>query len=92
MERKKVSKKNHYFLKKLESMSRDNIKKLQFEKTKETLQRAYYESEFYRELFDNAKVKPEDFKKLEDIARFPFIDKQDLIKDQEENPKAIIRG
>ena len=86
MERKKVSKKNHYFLKKLESMSRDNIKKLQFEKTKETLQRAYHKSEFYRKLFDNAKVKPEDFKKLEDIARFPFIDKQDLIKDQEENP------
>lgn len=66
-------------------MSRDSIKKLQFEKTKETLQTAYYKSEFYRELFDNAKVKPEDFKKLEDIAKFPFIGKQDLIKDQEEN-------
>ncbi len=31
-------------------------------------------------------MKPEDFKKLEDIARFPFIDKKDLMKDQEANP------
>ncbi|MBA7657783.1 Phenylacetate-coenzyme A ligase [subsurface metagenome] len=64
----------------------DEVRKLQFEKTKETLGRAYHKSEFYREIFDRAKVKPEDFKKLEDIARFPFIDKQDLVRDQEENP------
>jgi phenylacetate-CoA ligase len=61
------------------------IKALQFEKTKETLERAYHKSSFYRDLFDKARVKPERFKKLEDIARFPFIDKQDLVKDQKEN-------
>ena len=86
MDRKKVSKANRYFLKKLETMPIDEVRKLQFEKTKETLGRAYSKSEFYREIFDRAKVKPEDFKKLEDIARFPFIDKQDLVRDQEENP------
>ena len=86
MDRKKVSKENHYFLKNLETMSREELKRLQFEKTKETLESAYYNSDFYRKLFDKAKVKPEAFKTLEDIARFPFIDKQDLIKDQEENP------
>jgi len=86
MDRKKVSKANRYFLKKLETMPIDEVRKLQFEKTKETLGRAYHKSEFYREIFDRAKVKPEDFKKLEDIARFPFIDKQDLVRDQEANP------
>ena len=86
MDRKKVSKANRYFLKKLETMPIDEVRKLQFEKTKETLGRAYHKSEFYREIFDRAKVKPEDFKKLEDIATFPFIDKQDLVKDQEANP------
>jgi len=86
MDRKKVSKANRYFLKKLETMPIDEVRKLQFEKTKETLGRAYHKSEFYREIFDRAKVKPEDFKKLEDIARFPFIDKHDLVKDQEANP------
>jgi len=86
MDRKRVSKANRYFIKKLETMPLGEVQKMQFEKTKETLERAYYTSEFYRELFDKAKVKPEDFKKLEDIARFPFIDKQDLVKDQEANP------
>lgn len=83
MDRRKASKANHYFVKKLETMSIDEVKKLQFQKTRETLERAYYRSGFYRELFDGAKVRPEDFKKLEDIATFPFIDKQDLVKDQE---------
>jgi phenylacetate-CoA ligase len=86
MERKKVKKDNHYFLESMETMSIDDLKNLQYKKTKETLERAYHNSQFYRNLFDKAKVKPEDFKKLEDIARFPFIEKQDLIRNQEENP------
>jgi phenylacetate-CoA ligase len=86
MDKKEVPKENRFFSKKLETMSLEDIKKLQFEKTKETLERAYYKSVFYKNLFDKAKTKPEDFKQLEDIARFPFIEKHDLIKDQEENP------
>jgi phenylacetate-CoA ligase len=86
MDKKKVIKYNHYFLKEMETLSIDELKNLQFKKTKQTLERAYNKSDFYRPRFDEAGVKPEDFKTLEDIARFPFIDKQDLIKDQEENP------
>ena len=65
MDRNRIAKENQYFLKDLETMNREELRKLQFEKTKETLERAYNKSEFYRELFDKAKVKPEDFKKLE---------------------------
>jgi phenylacetate-CoA ligase len=86
MDKKAVTKDNHYFLKELETLSRDALKNLQFEKTKQTLERAYHKSDFYRQRFDEAGVNPDDFKALEDIARFPFIDKQDLIKDQEANP------
>jgi phenylacetate-CoA ligase len=85
MERRQVAKKNSYFLKKMETLPVEAIKALQFEKTKDTLERAYHKSRFYRDLFDKARVKPERFRKLEDIARFPFIDKQDLVKDQKEN-------
>jgi hypothetical protein len=73
MERKKVTKENSYFLKELETLPIDALKNLQFENTKETLKRAYYKSDFYRRRFDKAGVKPEDFKTLEDIARFPFM-------------------
>jgi phenylacetate-CoA ligase len=86
MDRKNITKDNRYFLKELETLSVDALKSLQFEKTKQTLKRTYHSSDFYRQRFDEAKVKPEDFKHLEDIARFPFIDKQDLIQDQEKNP------
>ena len=86
MERKKIRKENQYFLKELETMPFDDLGKFQFEKTKETLERAYHNSAFYRELFDKSGVKPEDFRGLDDIRRFPFIDKKDLVTDQEENP------
>jgi phenylacetate-CoA ligase len=86
MERKRISKRNRYFRKKLETLPREELEALQFEKTRATLESAYHRSAFYRELFDRAKVKPERFKRLADIARFPFIDKQDLIRDQNEHP------
>lgn len=86
MDIKRVSKTNRYFLRRLETLSLADLKSLQFEKTGHTLERAYHQSPFYRELFDRARVRPEHFRNLEDIARFPFIDKQDLVKDQETNP------
>ncbi|MBU2497267.1 MAG: hypothetical protein KKE57_00030 [Proteobacteria bacterium] len=86
MDRRAVPKENHYFKKDLETMSLEDLQALQFKKTREILERAYHKSLFYRECFDKAGVRPEDFKKLEDIRRFPFIDKQDLVKDQEAHP------
>ncbi|MCP4294393.1 MAG: phenylacetate--CoA ligase family protein, partial [Proteobacteria bacterium] len=86
MERKKVAKENHYFSEKTETMSREEMKQLQFGKTRDILSRAYSESDFYRNHFDKANVKPEHFKTLEDIARFPFIEKQDVVQDQVEHP------
>ena len=86
MERKKVNTENRYFSKELETMSSDALEKYQFEKTKETLERAYSQSVFYKGLFNQSKVKPDDFKSLDDIRRFPLIDKKELVKDQEENP------
>ena len=86
MDRKQIPKQNRYFSKDLETLSGEDLINLQFEKTRKILERVYAKSAFYRQRFDKARVKPDDFKTLEDIARFPFIEKQDLIKDQEENP------
>ena len=86
MEKKEIPVENRFFSKKLETMSLDELKQLQFEKTKDTLEMAYHQSDFYKHLFDESNVRPEDFKQLEDIARFPYIDKHDLIQDQERHP------
>ena len=56
MDRKEISKKNAYFSKKLETMSREDLRKLQVEKTKETLERAYHHSGFYRHLDEKISV------------------------------------
>jgi phenylacetate-CoA ligase len=50
------------------------------------LERAYHKSAFYKERFAKAKITPDDFVRLEDIARFPFIDKTALMEDQRAHP------
>jgi phenylacetate-coenzyme A ligase PaaK-like adenylate-forming protein len=67
MERNKVAKENQYFSEDMETMSIADIEKLQIEKTRETLERAYHKSDFYRQRFDRAKVKPQVTMKFEAV-------------------------
>ncbi len=62
----------------IETASRDEIANLQLTRMKQTLQRAYDHSPFYRKQFDQHGVHPDDLVGLEDLARFPFTVKQDL--------------
>ena len=39
---------------------------------------AYRHSEFYRRLYDQAGVKPDDIKSVDDVTKLPFVKKQDL--------------
>jgi phenylacetate-CoA ligase len=62
----------------IETASRDEIEGLQTERLKWTLRHAYKNVPHYRRKFDKAGVHPRDFKRLEDIAKFPFTTKEDL--------------
>ena len=62
----------------IETASRDEIAALQTERLKWSLQHAYDNVAAYRKKFDEAGVKPGDFRRLEDLAKFPFTTKQDL--------------
>ena len=62
----------------IESASRDEITALQIERMRWTLAHAYGNVPHYKHKFDAAGVHPDDFKELEDIAKFPFTTKQDL--------------
>ena len=86
MKRSAVSKENRYFLEGLETLAGDELRRLQFEKTKVTLGRAYHASGFYKDLFEKAKVTPDDYRAHEDIVRFPTIDKLTLMEDQRSAP------
>ncbi len=67
-----------YGLEPIETASRDEIAALQTKRLAWSLKHAYDNVEAYRKKFDAAGVNPADFKRLEDLAKFPFTTKADL--------------
>lgn len=61
-----------------ETMSRAEIEAIQLERLQETVKRVYENVEPYRRKMEEAKVKPEDIKTLQDLRKLPFITKQDM--------------
>jgi phenylacetate-CoA ligase len=62
----------------IETASRDEIAALQRERLAWSLRHAYANVPHYRAAFDAAGVHPDDFRHLDDLARFPFTTKHDL--------------
>ncbi|KAI5912033.1 phenylacetate--CoA ligase [Azoarcus sp. PA01] len=62
----------------IETASRDELRALQLERLKKTVQHAYDNVPHYRRSFEAAGVHPSDLKTLEDLSRFPFTVKQDF--------------
>ncbi|EPY01262.1 phenylacetate--CoA ligase family protein [Magnetospirillum fulvum] len=67
-----------YFAPEIERLDRSSLRRLQLDRLKETLARAYACVPHHRQAFDRAGVRPEDLTRLEDISRFPFTVKTDL--------------
>lgn len=65
-----------YWNEEIETLSRPELEKLQLERLKEMVRFSYENAPYYKRSFDAAGVKPEDIKSLDDIAKFPFINKQ----------------
>ena len=62
----------------IETASRDELQALQLARLKWTLRHAYDKVSHYRASFDDAGVRPDDLRTLDDLARFPFTIKTDL--------------
>ncbi len=62
----------------VETLGRNNLADLQFDRLKATLGRAYERVPHFTQAFDAAGVKPAHLESLADIARFPFTVKTDL--------------
>lgn len=63
---------------KMECADRDTMRSVQLEKLKKTVKHAYDNVSHYRNKMDEAGVKPEDIKSLDDITKLPFITKEDI--------------
>ena len=62
----------------MECADRKTMRALQLEKLKKTVKHEYENVAPYRKKMDEAGVKPDDIKTLDDIRRLPFTQKEDL--------------
>lgn len=67
-----------YWNPRVEEMSLEEIRKLQFKLLKTQVYRLYSLSEFYHKRMKEANVHPDDINSLEDIRKLPFMYKKDL--------------
>jgi phenylacetate-CoA ligase len=63
---------------KTESMQSSKLKELQLTRLKDLVHRVYSKNKYYKKKFDEANLKPDGIKTLQDIEKIPFLTKQDL--------------
>ncbi|RLE09423.1 phenylacetate--CoA ligase [Candidatus Aerophobetes bacterium] len=63
---------------KIEYIAREELESLQFRRLKDTLERVYKSSPFYRKMFKENGLNPSKFKSLKDLSLIPFTTRQDL--------------
>lgn len=61
-----------------ETLSRAEMEAIQLKRLQETVHRVYEKVPFYRAKMEQQKVRPEDIRSLQDLAKLPFITKQDM--------------
>lgn len=71
-------KENKIYDPEMECMDRESIRKLQNERLCETVAHVYRNVPMYRARMDEAGVKPEDIRGVDDLCRLPFTNKTDL--------------
>ena len=67
-----------FYQEELETMPREELEKLQLERAQWLVNYVYERIPLYKNLFDEAGVKPSDLKSLDDLVKFPFTVKQHL--------------
>ena len=65
-----------------ETLKRDELQQLQLERLQVTINRAYRNVAFYRDLLDEVDIAPEDMTSLEALSKIPFTTKESLIQNQ----------
>jgi phenylacetate-CoA ligase len=76
-----------YWHKELETMDpEEREQRVILPKLRAQLKYAYEKAPLYRRKWDEAGVKPEDIRSLEDFEQIPFLTKEEMRQDQKENP------
>lgn len=70
----------------LETLPRENLEKLQLKKFKRIAKWAYDNSKFHKALYDDAGLRPEDIRSMEDVNRVPKVEKSMMRPIQRKDP------
>ncbi len=65
-----------FFNEEMETLPKLKLQALQLERLQAVVERAYTQNNFYRNLYDEAGVKPSDIQSLDDIRKLPFLEKK----------------
>ena len=76
-----------FFAKDIETAKREELTALQVEKLRGLLDAIHGRNGFYTNKLNAAGVKPGDVRGLDDLRRIPFTFKDELVRDQAENPE-----
>ena len=69
---------HRYYQPQIETASREEIREIQGRGLVETVKRVYENVPYYKKKMDDAGVRPEDIKSLDDLPKLPFLTKDDL--------------
>lgn len=67
-----------------ERWTSERIQQLQLNRLQQTIRSAYAHTSYWRELMDEKKIRPDDINSLDDLNRFPLLDKNTLRERREE--------
>lgn len=70
----------------LETLSRDELISIQNEKLAAVTPFLYENSDFYRQRFDKLGLAPTDIQTVDDLAKWPVVDKSEMMADVEADP------
>ncbi|MBE6935659.1 MAG: phenylacetate--CoA ligase [Ruminococcaceae bacterium] len=68
----------NYYQKEIETMSREEMRKLQSEKLVKQVKHVYENVPYYRNLMEEKGVTPADIQSIDDLHKLPFLSKADL--------------
>lgn len=77
---------SRYLEPEIETAPREQMRGLQLARLQRQVEHAYANSAFYRRKLDQAGVRPEQIRSLDDVRRLPFTTKDELKRDQAEHP------
>ncbi len=78
--RNNLIRERYKFLKESQRWDLNQLESYQYEQCRKLIKWAYNNSRFYKSKFDDLKIHPGDFKKLDDLVKLPTVTKDELLE------------